>query len=68
MFEMSMYNSWQSRMLFYIKATRPKTYAELSEAEKLQDDFDLCAMNIVLQGLSPNIYALVNHNKNAKEI
>ncbi|GKA48324.1 hypothetical protein Tco_0741282 [Tanacetum coccineum] len=50
MFEMSMYNSWQSRILFYIKATRPKTYAELSEAEKLQDDFDLSAMNIVLQG------------------
>ncbi|GJT48466.1 hypothetical protein Tco_0974623 [Tanacetum coccineum] len=71
-----MYNSWQSRMLLYIKGkehgrimlnsvlngplvygtievdgvTRLKTYEELSNKEKLQDDCDLRATNIVLQG------------------
>ncbi|GKE90824.1 hypothetical protein Tco_1571919 [Tanacetum coccineum] len=35
---------------------------------KLQDDCDLCATNIVLQGLPPDIYALVNHNQVAKQI
>ncbi|GJZ18813.1 hypothetical protein Tco_0555403 [Tanacetum coccineum] len=40
-----------------------KTYEELSDKEKLQDDCDLCAMNIVLQGISLDIYALVNHNQ-----
>ncbi|GJV08368.1 putative zinc finger, CCHC-type containing protein [Tanacetum coccineum] len=34
----------------------------------LQDDCDLRAMNIVLQGISPDIYALVNHNQVAKQI
>ncbi|GKE11877.1 hypothetical protein Tco_1415428, partial [Tanacetum coccineum] len=43
--------------------TRLKAYEELSDKEKLQDDYDLCAMNIVLQGLPPDIYALVNHNQ-----
>ncbi|GJV54431.1 hypothetical protein Tco_1450172, partial [Tanacetum coccineum] len=89
MLEKSMYNSWQSHMLLYIKGkehnimmlnsvlngplvypiikvdgvTRLKTYEELPKKEKLQDDYDLCAMNIVLQGLPLDIYALVNHNQ-----
>ncbi|GKB20662.1 hypothetical protein Tco_0854585 [Tanacetum coccineum] len=47
---------------------RPKTYEELSDKEKLQVDCDLKATNIVLQGLPPDIYALVNHHKVAKDI
>ncbi|GKA35740.1 hypothetical protein Tco_0722231 [Tanacetum coccineum] len=47
---------------------RPKTYEELSKKEKLQDDCDLRAMTIVLQGLPLDIYALVNHNQVAKHI
>ncbi|GJT11934.1 integrase, catalytic region, zinc finger, CCHC-type containing protein [Tanacetum coccineum] len=43
--------------------TRLKTYEELSDKEKLQDDCNLHATNIVLQGLPPDIYALVNHNQ-----
>ncbi|GKA31284.1 hypothetical protein Tco_0717589 [Tanacetum coccineum] len=76
MLEKSMYNSWSSRMLLYIKGkehgrimlnsilegplvyvpinengvTRLKTYEELSDKENIQDDCDLRAMNIVLQG------------------
>ncbi|GKA55465.1 retrovirus-related pol polyprotein from transposon TNT 1-94 [Tanacetum coccineum] len=47
---------------------RLKTYEELSDKEKLQDDCDICATNIVLQGLPPDIYALLNHNQVAKQI
>ncbi|GKC78799.1 hypothetical protein Tco_1129573 [Tanacetum coccineum] len=47
---------------------RPKTYEELSDKEKLQADCDLKATNIVLQGLPPDVYSLINHHKVAKEI
>ncbi|GJR38884.1 hypothetical protein Tco_1402804 [Tanacetum coccineum] len=47
--------------------TRAKTYEELSEKEKLQVDYDLKATNIVLQGLPPDAYSLVNHHNMAKE-
>ncbi|GJW27600.1 hypothetical protein Tco_0044475 [Tanacetum coccineum] len=43
--------------------TRKKTYAELSATEKIQADCDLKATNIVLQGLPPDVYAIVNHHK-----
>ncbi|GKF34699.1 hypothetical protein Tco_0107899 [Tanacetum coccineum] len=48
--------------------TRTKTYEELMDQEKLQDDCDVIAMNIVLQGLPPDVYSLVNHHHVAKEI
>nr|GEU33079.1 hypothetical protein [Tanacetum cinerariifolium] len=48
--------------------TRTKRYEELSVAEKLQADCDLKATNIVFQGLPPDVYAIVNHHKVAKEI
>ncbi|GKD88813.1 hypothetical protein Tco_1364320 [Tanacetum coccineum] len=48
--------------------TRKKKYEELSALEKLQADCDLKATNIVLHGLPPNVYAIVNHHKVAKEI
>ncbi|GJZ86904.1 hypothetical protein Tco_0658514 [Tanacetum coccineum] len=48
--------------------TRKKNYEELSVTKKLQADCDLKATNIVLQGLPPNVYAIVNHHKVAKEI
>nr|GEW14855.1 hypothetical protein [Tanacetum cinerariifolium] len=47
---------------------RPKTYEELSDKEKLQADCNLKATNIVLQGLPPDIYSLVNHHKVSKDI
>ncbi|GKE98025.1 hypothetical protein Tco_0021376 [Tanacetum coccineum] len=87
MLDKTMYNSWQSRMLLYIKGKkngrmvlesvengplvyptieedgkiRDKKYAELIEQEKLQDDYDVQATNIVLLGLPPDVYSLVNH-------
>nr|GEV98743.1 hypothetical protein [Tanacetum cinerariifolium] len=48
--------------------TRTKKYEELSVAEKLQANCDLKTRNIILQGLPPDVYAIVNHHKVAKEI
>ncbi|GJU21432.1 integrase, catalytic region, zinc finger, CCHC-type containing protein [Tanacetum coccineum] len=48
--------------------TRKKNYEELSTSENLQADCDLNATNIVLQGLPPDVYAIINHHKVAKEI
>ncbi|GKA84452.1 hypothetical protein Tco_0806047 [Tanacetum coccineum] len=48
--------------------TRPIKYSELTEAQQLQDDCDVQATNIILHGLPPNVYALVNHQKVAKDI
>nr|GFA21665.1 hypothetical protein [Tanacetum cinerariifolium] len=48
--------------------TRPKKYFELTEAQKLQDDCDTQATNIILHGLPPDVYALVNHQETAKDI
>ncbi|GJW13646.1 retrovirus-related pol polyprotein from transposon TNT 1-94 [Tanacetum coccineum] len=48
--------------------TRTKRYEELSVVEKLQAGCDLKAINIILQSLPPDVYAIVNHHKVAKEI
>ncbi|GJZ89160.1 hypothetical protein Tco_0660942 [Tanacetum coccineum] len=45
-----------------------KKYEELSVVEKLQANYDLKATNIVLQGLPPDVYAIVNHHKVGKDI
>ncbi|GJU20117.1 hypothetical protein Tco_1153459 [Tanacetum coccineum] len=39
--------------------TRPKKYSELSATEALQADCDIKATNIILQGLPPEVYALL---------
>nr|GFB22780.1 hypothetical protein [Tanacetum cinerariifolium] len=41
--------------------TRPKKYSKLTEAQQLHDDCNVQATNIILYGLSPNFYALANH-------
>ncbi|GJS14284.1 hypothetical protein Tco_0408756 [Tanacetum coccineum] len=48
--------------------TRTEKYEELSVTKNLQADCDLKATNIVLQGLPPDVYAIVNHHKVSKEI
>ncbi|GKD21882.1 hypothetical protein Tco_1223585 [Tanacetum coccineum] len=48
--------------------TRPKKYSELSAMEAIQVDYDIKATNIILQGLPPEVYALVSHHKLAKEL
>nr|GFA74700.1 hypothetical protein [Tanacetum cinerariifolium] len=48
--------------------TRLKKYSKLSAAEAIQADFDVKATNIILQGLHPEVYALVSTHKVAKEL
>ncbi|GJZ68733.1 hypothetical protein Tco_0632283 [Tanacetum coccineum] len=60
MLEKSMYNSWASRIRLFIK--------EKKHAQQIQDDCDVQAINIMLHILSPDVYALVNHQEAAKDI
>ncbi|GJW33910.1 hypothetical protein Tco_0053942 [Tanacetum coccineum] len=48
--------------------TRPKKYSELSAREEIQADCDVKAKNIILQGLPPEVYALVSNHKVTKEL
>nr|GEY76699.1 hypothetical protein [Tanacetum cinerariifolium] len=48
--------------------TRTKKYAELSAAKKIQADCDMKATNIILQGLSVDIYSLMNHHRVANDL
>ncbi|GKD07628.1 hypothetical protein Tco_1187313 [Tanacetum coccineum] len=50
------------------RQTRPKKYSELTKAQQLQVDCDVQATNIILHGLPPDVYALVNHQEAAKDI
>ncbi|GKD68980.1 hypothetical protein Tco_1323070, partial [Tanacetum coccineum] len=95
MLEKSLYDSWKSRMEFYMEnrengrmildlvqnvplvwptiteedgTTRKNTYAELSASENLKANCDCKSTHIVLQGLPPNVYAIINHHKVEKEI
>ncbi|GKD49483.1 hypothetical protein Tco_1278459 [Tanacetum coccineum] len=48
--------------------TRPMKYSKLTEAQQLQDDCNVQATNIIIHGLPPDVYALVNHQEAAKDI
>ncbi|GKC57471.1 hypothetical protein Tco_1085069, partial [Tanacetum coccineum] len=48
--------------------TRLKEYTELTAAETIQADCDIKAINIILQGIPPEIYALVSQHRVAKDI
>nr|GEW97337.1 retrovirus-related Pol polyprotein from transposon TNT 1-94 [Tanacetum cinerariifolium] len=48
--------------------TRLKKYSELSATEAIQADCDVKATNIILQGLPPEVYALVSTHKIVKEL
>ncbi|GJW42915.1 hypothetical protein Tco_0071714, partial [Tanacetum coccineum] len=48
--------------------TRLKEYTELTPAKTIQADCDIKAINIILQGLPTEIYALVSQHRIAKDI
>ncbi|GJX23544.1 hypothetical protein Tco_0227989 [Tanacetum coccineum] len=48
--------------------TRPRKYSELSATDAIQADCDVKATNIILQGLPPEVYALVSNHQIAKEL
>ncbi|GJS42680.1 retrovirus-related pol polyprotein from transposon TNT 1-94 [Tanacetum coccineum] len=47
---------------------RPNKYSELSAMEAIRADCDIKVTNIILQGLPPEVYALVSNHKVAKEL
>ncbi|GJW11249.1 retrovirus-related pol polyprotein from transposon TNT 1-94 [Tanacetum coccineum] len=48
--------------------TRLKEYTELTPAEAIQADCDIKVINIILQGLPTEIYALVSQHRVAKDL
>nr|GEX14611.1 hypothetical protein [Tanacetum cinerariifolium] len=48
--------------------TRPRKYSELTHTKAIQADCDVKATNIIVQGLPPEVYALVSNHKVAKEL
>ncbi|GKB82446.1 hypothetical protein Tco_0949341 [Tanacetum coccineum] len=67
MLDKTNYNSWASRMLLYIKG---KEHGKLLVDSILNGPFQygIMATNNVLQGLPQDIYNLVNHHEDAKQI
>nr|GEV26134.1 hypothetical protein [Tanacetum cinerariifolium] len=48
--------------------TMPRKYSELSPTDAIQANCDVKTTNIILQGLPPEVYALVSNNKVAKDL
>ncbi|GJW12767.1 hypothetical protein Tco_1578594 [Tanacetum coccineum] len=69
MLEKHLYDLWKSRMELYM-TYRPHGRMILASVEKetIQADCDIKAINIILQGLPTEIYALVSQHRVAKDI
>nr|GEY37417.1 integrase, catalytic region, zinc finger, CCHC-type, peptidase aspartic, catalytic [Tanacetum cinerariifolium] len=50
------------------RVTKQKKYSKLSAMEAIQADCNVKATNIILEGLLPEVYALVRNHKVAKEL
>nr|GEX27107.1 hypothetical protein [Tanacetum cinerariifolium] len=71
MLKKDMYDSWKSRMeLYMLNRPHGRMILESVEqaAEAIQADCDVKATNIILQGLPPEVYALLSTHKVAKEL
>ncbi|GKA98671.1 hypothetical protein Tco_0826608 [Tanacetum coccineum] len=70
MLEKSMYDSWASRIRLFIKGKKHGRMMldSIDNTQQLQDDCDVQSTNIILHGLPPDVYALVNHQEAAKDI
>nr|GEU54058.1 retrovirus-related Pol polyprotein from transposon TNT 1-94 [Tanacetum cinerariifolium] len=53
---------------FHLGPKRPRVYSDLSPEDKERYNTDIRATNILLQGLPKDIYALINHYTDAKDI
>nr|GEU59438.1 retrovirus-related Pol polyprotein from transposon TNT 1-94 [Tanacetum cinerariifolium] len=67
--------SWQQRIRLYCRGKenrfgpeRPRVYSDLTPEEKDRYNVDIRAINILLQGLPKDIYTLINHYNDAKDI
>nr|GEW30449.1 integrase, catalytic region, zinc finger, CCHC-type, peptidase aspartic, catalytic [Tanacetum cinerariifolium] len=68
MLEKDMYNSWKSRIELYMLNIQHGQMILESVENAIQADCDVKATNIILQGLAPEVYALVSTHKVAKEL
>ncbi|GJW45467.1 hypothetical protein Tco_0074266 [Tanacetum coccineum] len=69
--------SWQQCIHLYCRGTkgalhlgheRPRVYSDLSPEDKERYNANIRATNILLQGLPKDIYSLINHYTDAKDI
>ncbi|GJS57255.1 hypothetical protein Tco_0652039 [Tanacetum coccineum] len=63
-----MYDSWKSRMELYMMNRQHGRMILESVENAIQADSDIKATNIILQGLPPEVYALVSNHKVAKKL
>nr|GEZ92355.1 hypothetical protein [Tanacetum cinerariifolium] len=68
MLEKDMYDSWKSIMELYMLNRQHGRMILESVENAIQADCDVKATNIILQGLPPEVYALVSTHKVAKEV
>nr|GEY14857.1 retrovirus-related Pol polyprotein from transposon TNT 1-94 [Tanacetum cinerariifolium] len=68
MLEKDMYDSWKSRMKLYMMNRQHERMILESVENAIQADCDVKATNIILQGLPPEVYALVSNHKVGKEL
>nr|GEX42123.1 hypothetical protein [Tanacetum cinerariifolium] len=69
MLEKDMYDSWKSIMeLYMMNKQHERMILESVENEATQADCNVKATNTILQGLPPEVYALVSNHKVAKEL
>ncbi|GKC90841.1 hypothetical protein Tco_1151490 [Tanacetum coccineum] len=67
------FESWKQRIRLYCQGKengpeRPRVYSDLSHEDKKMYNADIRATNILLQGLPKDIYTLINHYTDAKDI
>ncbi|GJZ43626.1 hypothetical protein Tco_0590881 [Tanacetum coccineum] len=68
MLENDMYDSWKSIMELYMMNRQHGRMILESVENAIQADCDVKETNIILQGLPPEVYALVSNHKVAKEL
>ncbi|GJW93397.1 hypothetical protein Tco_0173069 [Tanacetum coccineum] len=68
MLEKDMYDSWKSKMELYMMNRQHGRMILESVENTIQADCDIKATNIILQGLPPEVYALVSIHRIAKEL
>nr|GEY08137.1 hypothetical protein [Tanacetum cinerariifolium] len=69
MLDRSDFESWQQRIRLYCKGKiMGRKYLDLTPKEKERYKADICATNILLQGLPKDIYTLINRYTDAKDI
>nr|GEU76235.1 hypothetical protein [Tanacetum cinerariifolium] len=68
MLEKDMYDSWKIHMKLYMMNRWHGRMILESVENAIQADYDVKATNIILQGLPPEVYALVSNHKVAKKL